>query len=187
MVCIVGRACVFCTRHLVYLNYLLPLYSRLTLCHRTLALRGIVHVPLQALTRKLSAVHCLLRAASWKCCTHCKAVLLPFLLTTPSYILGDTLPSTAHGYGKECAHRMLLISSTTAAEGMPTLSDHHNPAVEAPSLTGVPSPGTPGGIPLVELNAPIVGLGFDVLEGVEPPPAYTRFGGVGTVSSYFSA
>ena len=70
---------------------------------------------------------------------------------------------------------MLLISSTTAAEGMPTLSDHHNPAVEAPSLTGVPSPGTPGGIPLVEPNAPIVGLGFDVLEGAEPPLAYTRF------------
>jgi hypothetical protein len=93
----------------------------------------------------------------------------------PSYILGDTLPSTAHGDRRECAHRTPLTSSTTTAEGMPTPSDHHDPLVEAPSLTGVPSPKAPGRIPPVEPNAPVVGLGIDVSEDAELLPAYSRF------------
>lgn len=95
----------------------------------------------------------------------------------PSYFPGDAHPPTAQGDDGERTGHTPLISSTTTAERAPLgPSGGHDPLVEAPSLTGVPSPGAPSGrIPPVEPNAPIVGLGIGVLEEAEPLPAYSRF------------
>lgn len=93
----------------------------------------------------------------------------------PSYILGESNPVNAEGDQRENTHRTPRISSTTTTEGMLLPCGHHDPLVEAPSLTGVPSTGAPERVPPPEPNAPVVGLGIDILEAAEPPPAYSRF------------
>lgn len=95
----------------------------------------------------------------------------------PSYLPGDTQPSTAQENYRERTERTPLISSTVATVGGTLApSGYHDPLVEEPSLTGVPSPGAHcGRVPPAEPNAPVVGLGIGVFEEVEPPPAYSRF------------
>lgn len=95
----------------------------------------------------------------------------------PSYPV-DTHPAIAQGNHRERTGRTPLTSSTTTAEtGTPEQSGNPDPLVEAPSLTGIPSPGAPfGRNSPVEPNAPTVGLGIDVdVVEAEPPPAYSRF------------
>ena len=92
------------------------------------------------------------------------------------YLPGDTRPSIAQEDHRERVQRTPLISSTAATGGTLVSSGHHDPLVEAPSLTGVPtSEVPPGSVPSTELNVPAVGLGIDTLEETEPPPAYSRF------------
>ncbi|KAH0836890.1 hypothetical protein J3R83DRAFT_8692 [Lanmaoa asiatica] len=177
-VCVAGCSCIVCTRRSVYIGSL-TLGSQFIFCHRTLVMQQITHAPPQDPAHEgMFTVRCLLRVASWKCCTHRRIwVLLPLFLIPPSYFLGDTHPSTARGNHRERTERTPPISSTTTTVGGTLVpSGHHDPLFEAPSLTGVPSPGNPPGRdPAGEPTSPVVGLGIDVLEEAEPPPAYSRF------------
>lgn len=94
----------------------------------------------------------------------------------PSYFSGDTQPSTVQGDLGERTRNTPLLSSTTAEGGTLIPSSRPDPLIEAPSLTGVPSPGAPfARNQPAEPNVPIASLGVDVLEEAEPPPAYSRF------------
>ncbi|KAG9308064.1 hypothetical protein JVU11DRAFT_12631 [Chiua virens] len=95
----------------------------------------------------------------------------------PSYSPGDTQPPAAQTDRVEPTERTSVMSSTTAtAKGIFFPSGRHDPLINAPSLTGIPSSGTLSGRALsAEPNAPIASLGIDVLEETGPPPAYSRF------------
>lgn len=97
----------------------------------------------------------------------------PVFPDPPSYVSGDNSPTATQVERRE---RTPLNTSTATAGGTRLPSGPHDPLVEAPSLTGVPSPGLPSGKipPVVEPNAPVVGLGIEVLQEAEPP-AYSRF------------
>lgn len=90
----------------------------------------------------------------------------------PSYFPSDP-PHPARGDDAEISP---LIFSTTTNEGVLLLGSRPDPLAQDPSLTGVPSQGTPSGtVPSVEPNPSIIALGGGILEDAEPLPAYSRF------------
>ncbi|KAG8213679.1 hypothetical protein J3R82DRAFT_10376 [Butyriboletus roseoflavus] len=87
-------------------------------------------------------------------------------------------PSDFHARGDGAEVSPLISSPTTSieSEGIPPSRSRPDPLAQNPSLTGVPSPGTPSGrVPPAQLNPTVIASGGDVLEDTEPLPAYSRF------------
>ena len=174
--CAAGCTCIFCTRRSVCIrrfpldpgsHFISSQDTSVKEDHTRTAPRSRPRRHIRRSLPSTSTIMEVLYPSSYLC--------TPAFPSPPSYLQGDTHPSTAQEDHREHAEHTALISTAAAGETL-VPSGHHDPLVEAPSLTGVPSSGDPSGrIPQAEHNPPVVGLGIDVLGDAGPPPAYSRF------------